>query len=193
MSEQTALQDLLALRRERSRLLGGHGRLVGGKDEEIDRFLIEALAASTSAGPDDPRRARRQGGGAQEEGEGALREENGREFSGFLPAAAKPLEIPEDRAGQVAMGEQFGGKDPRVQPDIAAVRQEILNSPEEGRRLEGQRDGCGLHRRRAGAGEPAQRQDGKGRVRRVAQEARGLREVSNHRYRAPAPGNAAPR
>ena len=46
--------------------------------------------------------------------------------SGFLPAAAKPFDLPEDRAGQVALGEQFGGKDPRVRPEIAAVRQEIL-------------------------------------------------------------------
>ena len=44
-----------------------------------------------------------------------------------FPRPAKHLEIPEDRAGQVALGEQFGGKDPRVRPEIASVRQEILN------------------------------------------------------------------
>jgi len=51
---------------------------------------------------------------------------NGRAFSGFLPGAAKPLALPEDRAALVGMAEQHGVKEGRVDPDIQSLRQIIL-------------------------------------------------------------------
>jgi hypothetical protein len=101
-------------------------RCVGARDEEVDGFVFKPWPPQRR--PRRGRRARRPGDRAEEEGEGDLREEERPAFSGFLPAAAKPFELPEDRAAQVALGEQFGAKEPRISAEIAAIRQEIYKA-----------------------------------------------------------------
>ena len=127
MSEQTALQDLLMYTVKGVGYWADMSRCVGGKDEEIDGFLIKALTAD-NAGPDELAALIAKAAEMKKTGKALFAKKNGREFSGFVPAPAKIFDIPEDRAGQVALGEQFGGKDPRVRPEIAAVRQEIVKS-----------------------------------------------------------------
>jgi len=127
MSEQTALQDLLLNTVKGVGYWADMSRCVGGKDEEIDGFLIKALTAD-NASSDELAALIAKGAEMKKKGKELFAKKNGREFSGFVPAAAKIFDIPEDRAGQVALGEQFGGKDPRVRPEIAAARQEIVKS-----------------------------------------------------------------
>ena len=127
MSEQSALQDLLVYTVKGVGYWADMSRCVGGKDEEIDGFLIKALSAA-NPGPDEAAALIAQAAEMKKKGKELFAKKNGREFSGFVPAPAKIFEIPGDRAGQVALGEQFGGKDPRVRPEIAAVRQEIYKA-----------------------------------------------------------------
>ncbi len=127
MSTDAALQDLLVHAVKGVGYWADMSRAVGGKDEEIDGFLFKALAAD-NAGPDEIVALVAKAVELKKRGRELFAKKNGREFSGFLPAAAKPFDLPEERAGQIALGEQFGGKDPRVRPEIAAVRQEILKA-----------------------------------------------------------------
>ncbi len=126
MSEQTALQSLLTYAVKGVGYWADMARCVGGKDEEIDGFLIKALSADNT-GADETSALIVKAAEMKKKAKELFAKKNGREFSGFVPAPAKIFDIPEDRAGQVALGEQFGGKDPRVRPEIAAVREEIYN------------------------------------------------------------------
>ncbi|MEW6720924.1 MAG: hypothetical protein AB1346_10790 [Thermodesulfobacteriota bacterium] len=126
MSEQTALQNLLVYAVKGVGYWADMARCVGAKDEEVDRFLIQALAAA-NPGADEIVALVGKAVEMKKKAKEAFEKKNGRAFSGFLPAAAKPFELPADRAGQVGLGEQFGAKDPRVRPEIAAVRQQIYD------------------------------------------------------------------
>jgi hydroxylamine reductase len=127
MSEQTALQDLLVHAVKGVGYWADMSRAVGGKDEEIDGFVFKALSAA-NAGPDEAAALVAKAVELKQKAKTLFEKHNGRAFSGFVPAAAKPFDLPGDRAGQVALGEQFGGKDPRVRPEILAVRQDIIKA-----------------------------------------------------------------
>ena len=127
MSEQTALQSLLTYAVKGVGYWADMARCVGAKDEEVDGFLFKALAAG-NAGADEAAALVAQAGDIKKKAREIFVKQNGREFSGFLPAAAKPFELPADRAGQVALGEQFGGKEPRISAEGAAIRQEALQA-----------------------------------------------------------------
>jgi hydroxylamine reductase len=127
MSEQTALQSLLTYAVKGVGYWADMARCVGAKDEEVDGFLFKALAAG-NAGADEAAALVAQAGDIKKKAREIFVKQNGREFSGFLPAAAKPFELPADRAGQVALGEQFGGKEPRISAEVAAIRQGIYKA-----------------------------------------------------------------
>ena len=82
-------------------------RAVGGKDEEIDRFVIDALFATVTNVDFDPDAIAAlvaEANRLQKKAKELFEKHNGRAFSGFVPAAAKPWELPEDRADQIALG-----------------------------------------------------------------------------------------
>ena len=130
MSSVSALQDLLVHAVKGVGYWADLSRAVGGKDEEIDRFVIDALsaAAKTDSAPDAVAALVADAARMHRRAKDLFEKNNGRAFSGFVPAAGKLWELPEDRAAQIALGEQVGGKDPRVRPEIQAVRLEILKA-----------------------------------------------------------------
>lgn len=127
MSEQTALQSLLTHAVKGVGYWADMARYVGAKDEEVDAFLFKALSAG-NAGADEVVALVAQSIEMKKQAKAIFEKKNGRAFSGFLPTAAKAFVLPEDRAGQVALGEQFGVKDPRISAEITAIRQEIFKS-----------------------------------------------------------------
>ena len=126
MSEQSALQDLLAFAVKGVGYWADMARLVGAKDDETDKFVLEALAAIDKADANTLSALAAKAPAFQKQAKEVFEKKNGRAFSGFLPAAGKPLQITEDRAEQVSMGGQIP-KD-RVSADIAAVRQAIFDT-----------------------------------------------------------------
>jgi hydroxylamine reductase len=127
--EVAALQDLLVHAVKGIAYWADLARAVGAKDEEIDRFVIDALFATVTNVDFDPDAVAALVAGAtrlQRKAKELFEKKNGRAFSGFVPAAAKPWELPEDRAEQVRLGGQHGVKDPRVQADIQSLRDVIL-------------------------------------------------------------------
>ncbi len=124
-----ALQDLLVHAVKGVGYWADMSRAVGGKDEEIDRFVIDALFATITNVDFDPDAIAALVAEAvrlKKKAKELFAKNNGREFSGFVPAAAKLWELPEDRAAQVALGEQHGVKEGRVDADILSLRQVIL-------------------------------------------------------------------
>jgi hydroxylamine reductase len=126
MSEQSALQDLLAFAVKGVGYWADMARLVGAKDDEVDKYVMSALAAIDKADANTLSALSAKAPAFQKQAKEVFEKKNGRAFSGFLPAAGKPLQIPEDRAEQVSMGGQIA-KD-RVSKDIAAARQEIFST-----------------------------------------------------------------
>jgi len=124
-----ALQDLLVHAAKGVGYWADMARAVGAKDEEVDRYLIDALAAAASDGNADSLAGLvEKAAPLKKKAKELFEKTNGRAFSGFLPAAAKPWELPGDRAEQVKMGEEVGKKDPRVSSEIYKMRQDILRS-----------------------------------------------------------------
>ena len=116
------LQDLLVHAVKGIGYWADLSRAVGGKDEEIDRFVIDALFATVTNVDFDPdaiaallAEASRLHKKARE----LFEKHNGRAFSGFVPAGAKLWVLPEDRAEQIKLGEEHGVKEGRVSPDIS--------------------------------------------------------------------------
>ncbi|MBP2674511.1 MAG: hcp [Deltaproteobacteria bacterium] len=123
------LQDLLVHAVKGIGYWADLSRAVGGKDEEIDRFVIDALFATVTNVDFDPdalaaliSEATR----LHRKAKDLFEKHNGRAFSGFVPAFAKLWEFPAGRAEQITLGEQYGVKDSRVRPDIQSVRHIIL-------------------------------------------------------------------
>ena len=166
------LQDLLVYAVKGIGYWADLSRAVGGKDEEIDRFVIDALFATVTNVDFDPdaiaalvAEANRLHKKAKE----LFEKNNGRAFSGFVPAAAKLWVLPEDRAEQIKLGEEHGVKEGRVS------RRHPLAAPDHPLRRQGvcrlrasrarPRQGIGrdLRLHPPDAGEPAQRQARPGR------------------------------
>jgi hydroxylamine reductase len=127
--EVAALQDLLVHVVKGVGYWADMARAVGGRDEEIDRYVIDALFATVTNvdfDPDAVAALAAEGARLQKKAKELFEKKNGRAFSGFVPAAAKPFDLPADRAAQVALGERHGVKEGRVDPDILSLRQVIL-------------------------------------------------------------------
>ena len=127
MSEQNALQDLLVFAVKGVGFWADLARIVGATDEEIDKYLLKALASIDSADANTLSALASKAPALQKKAKEIFEKQNGRAFSGFLPAPGKPLQITEDRAEQVALGGQVD-KGSRVSKDIAAVRLGILKN-----------------------------------------------------------------
>jgi len=124
-----ALQDLLVHAVKGIGYWADMGRAVGARDEEIDRFVIDALFATVTNVDFDPDALASLVAEAtrlQRKAKELFEKKNGRTFNGFVPAAAKPWVLPEDRAEQLRMGGEHGVKDSRISPDVHSVRQIIL-------------------------------------------------------------------
>ena len=124
-----ALQDLLVHAVKGIAYWADLSRTVGGRDEEIDRFVIDALFATVTNVDFDPDAVAALVAEAtrmQKRGKELFEKKNGGAFSGTVPAAAKPWDLPGDRAEQIKLAEQHGAKDPGVQADIQSLRQVIL-------------------------------------------------------------------
>jgi len=127
MSEQNALQNLLVFAVKGVGYWADMACFIGVTDEEVDKYLQEALAAIDSADANTLSALAAKAPALQKKAKDAFEKKNGRAFCGFVPVAGKALQIAEDRAGQVAQGEQIN-KGVRVDKDIAAVREEIFNN-----------------------------------------------------------------
>ena len=127
MSEQNALQDLLVFAVKGVGYWADMARIVGATDEEVDKYLLEALAAIDKADANALSALASKAPALQKRVKESFEKKNGRAFSGFLPPAGKLLQITEDRAEQVALGEQVD-KSSRVSKEIAAVRVEIFQN-----------------------------------------------------------------
>jgi hydroxylamine reductase len=124
-----ALQDLLVHAVKGLGYWADMARMVGAKDEEIDRFVIDALFATVTNVDFDPDAVAALVGEANRlkmKAKELFEKKNGRPFSGFVPAAGKLWEMPEDRAAQIALGQQHGVRPPRVDADIQSMREIIL-------------------------------------------------------------------
>jgi len=123
-----ALQDLLVYTLKGIAYWADLARELGAMDEEIDRFMIDALFTTVTNVDFDADAV----AGFVAEGvrlRGRAREmfdrANGRAFTGFPPAAAGNWELPSDRDGQVRLGEEHGVKDFKVNADVHSVREII--------------------------------------------------------------------
>jgi len=123
-----ALQDLLIYTLKGIAFWAGAAREVGAKDEEIDRFMIDALFTTVTNVDFDPDAVAgfvAEGVRLRDRAKALFEKTNGRCFTGFPPSAAKAWELPADRAGQIRLGELHGVKDSRVDEDVHSVREII--------------------------------------------------------------------
>jgi len=127
MSEQNALKDLLVFAVKGVGYWADMACFISVNDEEVDKYLQEALAAIDSADANALSALAAKAPALQKKIKEMFEKKNGRAFCGFVPAAGKALQITEDRAEQVSMGEQIN-KNVRVAKDIAEVREQILNN-----------------------------------------------------------------
>jgi len=127
MSEQNALQDLLVFAVKGVGYWADMARIVGANDEEVNKYLLEALAAIDKADANTLSSLAAKAPALQKQIRDQFEKMNGRAFSGFLPPAGKLLQITDDRAAQVAMGQQVD-KGSRVSKEIAALRLDIMNN-----------------------------------------------------------------
>ena len=124
MSEQNALQCLLGFAVKGVGYWADMARLVDANDDEVNKYVLEALVAIDKADVNALSALIAKAPALQKKAKEIFEKKNGRAFSGFLPPAGKPLQIPEDLAGQVAMGQQPCTC--RVDKEIAATRQAIF-------------------------------------------------------------------
>ena len=127
--DAAALQDLLVYAVKGLGYWADMARSIGAKDEEIDRFVIDALFATVTNVNFDPdaiaaliARANSLRGKARE----LYEKQNGAAFSGSLPAAAKPLSPAADRAALIQVAKRGDVKDPHADADIQSMREIIL-------------------------------------------------------------------
>lgn len=123
-----ALQDLLVYTLKGIAYWADLARGLGARDEEIDRFMIDALFTTvTNVDFDADAVAGFVAGGVRlrDRAKALFDQANGRAFTGVPPAAARNWGLPADRAGQVRLGEQHGVKDFKVDADVHSVREII--------------------------------------------------------------------
>ena len=125
MSEN-ALQNLLVFAVKGVGYWADMARAVGAKDDEVDQYVIKALASIDNGDDNTLSALAAKAPALQKQAKEAFEKKNGRTFSGFLPAAGKALQISEDRAEQVAMGGQVCAC--RVDKEIIEIRRGILAS-----------------------------------------------------------------
>lgn len=121
-----ALQDLLVYALKGVSYWADMGREVGVRNEEVDRFTIDALFTTVTNVDFDPDAVAgfvAEAVRLREQARNLFEKANGRAYTGFVPAAAKNWELPADRPGQVRLGEQHGVKDFRVSADVHSVRE----------------------------------------------------------------------
>ena len=122
------LQDLLVYTLKGIAYWADLARGLGAKDEEIDRFMIDALFTTVTNVDFDADAVAgfvAEGVRLRERARTLFEKANGRAFTGFPPAAAKNWELPADRAGQIELGELHGVKDFKVNADVHSVREII--------------------------------------------------------------------
>ncbi|MCL2102486.1 MAG: hypothetical protein FWH25_00425 [Syntrophorhabdaceae bacterium] len=122
MSEQNALQNLLTFAVKGVGYWADMANSISVTDEEVDKYLLEALAAIDSADANALSALAAKAPDLQKKIKGMFEKQNGRAFSGFVPTAGKALQITEDRAEQVALGGQVDNKG-RAPNDILAIRE----------------------------------------------------------------------
>jgi hydroxylamine reductase len=122
----SALQDLLVYTLKGVSYWADMGREAGVRNEEIDRFVIDALFTTVTNVDFDPDTIAgfvAEAVRLRDRARDLFEKANGRAYTGFVPAAAKRWELPADRAGQVRLGELHGVKGSRVGPDVHSVRE----------------------------------------------------------------------
>lgn len=122
------LQDLLVYTLKGIAYWADLARGLGARDEEIDRFMIDALFTTVTNVDFDPDAVAgfvAEGVRQRDRAKALFDRANGRSFTGFPPAAARNWKLPADRAGQIELGELHGVKDFKVNADVHSVRQII--------------------------------------------------------------------
>lgn len=122
------LQDLLVYTLKGIAYWADLARGLGARDEEIDRFMIDALFTTVTNVDFDADAVAgfvAEGVRQRDRAKALFDRANGRSFTGFPPAAARNWELPADRAGQIQLGELHGVKDFKVNADVHSVRQII--------------------------------------------------------------------
>ena len=125
MSDKKALQCLLDFAVKGVGYWGDMARTIGVSDAEVDKYIFEALVAIDNADENTLSALAAKAPALQYKITEAFAKKNGRRFSGFLPPHGKQLQITEDRAEQIALGNQCNVPS-RVDDDIKALRTEIM-------------------------------------------------------------------
>ena len=122
------LQDLLVYTLKGIAYWADLARGLGARDEEVDRFMIDALFTTVTNVDFDADAVASfvaEGVRMRERARTLFNQANGRAFTGFPPPAARNWELPTDRAGQIELGELHGVKDFKVNKDVHSVREMI--------------------------------------------------------------------
>ena len=123
------LQDLLVYTLKGIAYWADLARGLEARDEEVDRFMIDALFTTVTNVDFDADAVAAfvaEGVRMRERARTLFNKANGRAFTGFPPPPARNWELPADRAGQIELGEEHGVKDFKVNADVHSVRQIII-------------------------------------------------------------------
>jgi len=122
------LQDLLVYTLKGIAYWADSARGLEARDEEIDRFMIDALFTTVTNVDFDADAVAgfvKEGVRLRDRAKALFDGANGRAFTGFAPAAARNWLLPADRDGQIRLGELHGVKDFKVTADVHSVREII--------------------------------------------------------------------
>ena len=123
-----ALQDLLIHTLKGIAYWADAARELGAKEEEIDRFMIDALFTTVTNVDFDAAAVAgfvAEGVRLRDRAKALFEHANARPYTGVVPAAARGWELPADRAGQVQLGERHGVRESKVDADVHSVREII--------------------------------------------------------------------
>jgi hydroxylamine reductase len=124
--EVAALQDLLVYTLKGIAYWADAARALGKKDDEIDRFMIDALFTTVTNVDFDAGAVAgfvAQAVGQRDRAKELFEGVNGGPRTGVVPAAAQGWTLPADRAGQVQLGQRHGVKDFQVDEDVHSLRE----------------------------------------------------------------------
>jgi hydroxylamine reductase len=123
-----ALQDLLIHTLKGIAYWADAARELGAKEDEIDRFMIDALFTTVTNVDFDAAAVAgfvAEGVRLRDRAKALFEHANGRPYTGVVPAAARGWELPADRAGQIQLGERHGVRESKVDADVHSVREII--------------------------------------------------------------------
>jgi len=123
------LQDLLVYAIKGVSFWAHQARQKDARSTEIDRFVIEALfttVTNVDFADDSVVTVIAEAVALREKARQLYETANGGAYTGPVPAAAQNWTFPADRAGQLALAQLHGVKDPNLDADLQSMRSTIL-------------------------------------------------------------------